>query len=143
VNGKTINYTKDIEAGSWTYNGDELTTYISTPEFSVQQKVEVEIKFPEYDIELLSGKKGKISKLLKFMKFLAKNNWDKSKYSNDVVVNAAQTGHRITLDPQNAFTEIQEFEAKWQKVLEMIKAYSLEKPNYLPYFELLKTADMK
>ncbi|MBC8416017.1 MAG: DUF5110 domain-containing protein [Candidatus Cloacimonetes bacterium] len=143
VNGKMIIYAKDLKAGSWTYNGDELTTYISTPEFSVQQKVEIEIKLPEYDIELLSGKKGKINKLIKFMKFLAKNNWDKSKYSNDVVVNAAQTGHRITLDPQNAFTEIQEFEVKWQKVLEMIEAYSLEKPNYVPYLELMKTADMK
>jgi len=143
VNGKTIDYAKDLKAGSWTYNGDELTTYISTQEFSVQQKVEVEINFPEFDIELLSGKKGKISKLLKFMKFLAKNNWDKSKYSNDVVVNAAQTGHRITLDPQNAFTEIQELDAKWQKVLEMIEAYSLEKPNYLLYLELMKTVDME
>ena len=143
VNGKTINYDKDLKASSWTYNGDELTTYISTPEFSVHQKVEIEIRFPEYDIELLSGKKGKISKLLKFMKFLANNNWDKTKYSNDVVVNAAQTGHRITLDPQKAVMEIQEFDAKWHKVLEMIEACSLEKPNYLPYLELLKTADMK
>ncbi|MCK4448516.1 MAG: DUF5110 domain-containing protein, partial [Candidatus Marinimicrobia bacterium] len=141
VNGEKINYQKDTHVNSWNYNGNELTTHIFTSEFSVHQKVEIEIEFPDYDLQLLSGKKGKISKLIKFMKFLAKNNWDKSRYSNDMVVHAAQTGHRISLIPQNAFSEIQEFDTEWQEVLGMIKACSLEKSEYVPYLELLRTAD--
>ena len=141
VNGEKINYQKDTHVNSWNYNGNELTTHIFTSEFSVHQKVEIEIEFPDYDLQLLSGKKGKISKLIKFMKFLAKNNWEKSRYSNDMVVHAAQTGHRISLIPQNAFSEIQEFDTEWQEVLGMIKACSLEKSEYVPYLELLRTAD--
>lgn len=138
VNGKTIHYEKDAKANSWNYNGNELTTHIYTPKFSVHQKVEVEIEFPEFDTKLLSGKRGKIRKLIKFMKFLANNNWNKWKYSNDLVVHAAQTGHRISLRPQNAFSEIQAFDTEWPQVLKMIEACSLEKANYIPYLELLK-----
>lgn len=138
VNGKAVDYKKDSHENSWRYDGNELTTHIFTPEFSVHQKVEVEIEFPQYDTGLLSGKKAKIGKLLKFMKFLANNNWDKSKYSNDRVVRLAQTGHRMSLNPQNAFSEIKEFDSDWPRVLEMIIAASREKPSYLPYVEFLK-----
>ena len=141
INGKTILYKKETSANSWTYNGNEFTIHIFTSEFSVFQKVEVEIKFPKYDFNLLYKKRQKINRLIKFMKFLAKNNWDKSKYSNDLVVHAAQTGHRITLNPQNTFSEIQEFDKEWKQVLEMIKACSLKNIKYAPYLELLKITD--
>jgi len=141
VNGKAIHYQEEGKANSWNYNGDELTMNLFIPKFSVHRKVEVEIEFPDNDLKLLSGKKRKISKLIKFMKFLAKNNWDKSKYSNDMVVHAVQTGYRISINPQNAFSEIQEFDTEWQQVLGMIKACSLEKSEYVPYLELLRTAD--
>ena len=120
------------------YNGNELTTYIFTPEFGVNEKIEVEIDFPEYDVKLLSGKKKQFSSLIKFMKFLAKNNWNKSKYSNDIIVHAAQTGHRITLKPETAMKEIQEFDERMPEVLDMIKKASLENPIYIPYLELCK-----
>jgi len=118
------------------YNSNELTTYIFTPEFGVNEKIEVEIDFPEYDVKLLSGKKKQFSSLIKFMKFLAKNNWNKSKYSNDIIVHAAQTGHRITLKPETAMKEIQEFDERMPEVLDMIKKASLENPIYIPYLEL-------
>jgi len=143
VNGQAIHFQADGKANSWNFNGNELTTQIFSPEFSVHQKVEVEIQFPNYDFRLLSDKKGQIARLIKFMKFLAKNNWDKSKYSNDSVVHAAQTGHRITINPQNTFSEIRAFESEWQKVLEMIEACSMEKPEYHAYLELLKTFAMQ
>ncbi len=54
VNGKTIGYEKDAYANTWNYHGDELTTHVFTPEFSVHQNVDVEIEFPEYDLKLLS-----------------------------------------------------------------------------------------
>ncbi|MFB0517398.1 MAG: TIM-barrel domain-containing protein [Candidatus Neomarinimicrobiota bacterium] len=143
VNGKTIKYARDSNVNSWNYDGNELSTHIFTPESSVRRKVEVEIEFPEYDVTLLSGKKGEINKLLKFIKFLADNNWDKSKYSNDLAVHVAQTGHRISLNPDDALLEIQQFDKEWQQVLEMIETYSQEQPNYVSYLELLKTSNLK
>ncbi len=141
INGKSIPYKRDANSNSWTYNGNEFTIHIFTSEFSVFQKVEVEIKFPKYNSKLLFKKRQKIKRLIKFMKFLAKNNWDKSKYSNDIIVHAAQTGHRISLNPQNAFSEIQEFDKSWKQILEMIKACSSEELKYVPYLELLKIID--
>lgn len=144
VNGKIIPYNKNGSAGSWNYNGSRFTTHIYTSRFSVQNKVEAEIKFPRYNIELLSNKKQKINRLIKFMKFLANNKWDKSKYSNDLVVHAAQTGHRISLDPQNILSEIHKFEKEWKKVVEMIKSCSMKESKYVPYLELLKiTGNLK
>jgi alpha-glucosidase (family GH31 glycosyl hydrolase) len=141
INGKTIPYKRDANSNSWTYNGNEFTIHIFTSEFSVFQKVEVEIKFPKYNSKLLFKKRQKIKRLIKFMKFLAKNNWDKSKYSNDIIVHAAQTGHRISLNPRNAFSEIQEFDKSWKQILEMIKVCSLKELKYVPYLELLKIID--
>ena len=76
--------------------------------------------------------------MIKFMKFLAKNNWDKSRYSNDLVVHAAQTGHRMSLNPENAVEEIKNFDSEWQKVLEMVEANAGEKAGYKAYSDLLK-----
>ena len=71
------------------------------------------------------------------MKFLANNNWDKSKYSNDDVVYSAQLMHRLTMDPKNVLKNVKEFEAKYDSVLEMIKSNSQSHDNFLPYYNLL------
>lgn len=138
VNGRSIDYQKNGGERSWNYCGNELATYIFTKEFSIHQRVTIKISFPESDQNLLFGKIGKFHKLMKFTKFLARNNWDKSKYSNDLVVSTTQTGLRLTMDPQSGLTEIQEFDKKYQQILDMIEKASAEEPEYIPYLELLK-----
>jgi len=120
------------------YDGNELTTILFTPEFSVHEKIEIEIEFPEYDVKMLSGKKKQFSSLIKFMKILGEYNWHRSKYSNDLVVHTAQTGHRITLNPETALKEIQDFNENWPVIIDMIKNASKENPIYIPYLELCK-----
>ncbi len=141
VNGKPVIYREGGEANSWHYNGDELTTSILTPEFDVHQRVEVAVDFPEFDLHQLSGKKGKIAKLLKFVKFLANNNWDKSRYSNDLVVHAAQTGLRMSEHPDQALIELKALDNVWQPLLKMVEMAAQEYENYPPYLELLKSAE--
>jgi alpha-glucosidase (family GH31 glycosyl hydrolase) len=143
INDKIIEYHKAKTENSWFYNGDELSTHILTAEFNVHEKIIIEIEFSNEDLKMFSGKIGKINRLITFMKFLAKNNWDKSKYSNDMVVNTAQTGHRLTLNPKNAFSEIQKFDNKWQYIIKDIKECSIEKENYIPYLELLKLTELQ
>ncbi len=141
INGMAGTYSRDPAPGSWSYRGDDLTTRIFVPEGSVHGQVEVDITFPDRAPEFLSGKKGRFGRLRKFMTFLARNNWDKSKYSNDTVVRAAQAGHRIGLDPSQAFEEIHAFQADWQETLRMIEECSREKQNYIPYGDLLSASD--
>ncbi len=130
INGKEID--------TWKYTGNELTTFIFTPEFRVDEKVEIEVEFPTFDRKLISGKKKQFSRMIKFMKFLAKNSWDSSKYSNDMIVYAGQTGHRITLKPETAVQELRNFNDNLNGVLEMIKKASVENPIYVSYLELCK-----
>jgi len=141
VNDDLIHYDREFGTSSWTYDGNELTTEILTKSFSVNEKITIKVELPDYDTELLSAKIGKFKELVKFIKFLAKNNWDKSKYSNDLMVHAAQTGHRMGINPDEAFKELKEFDAEWQKVLEMLETSSSEDEIYRPYLELLETAD--
>jgi len=75
--------------------------------------------------------------MIKFMKFLAKNSWDSSKYSNDMIVYSAQTGHRITLKPETAVDELRGFDEGLPKVLAMIEKASLETPKYSPLYDLV------
>ena len=138
VNGTKVNYNKNDNQNSWTYDGQKLSTKIFTDEFDVKEKVVIEIKFPKHDQKLLSGKIGQFSKLMRFTKFLAKNNWDKSKYSNDLVVNTAQTGVRITNNPEIIEKELKEFENNYLEVINMIEKCSGEESKYVPYLELLK-----
>ncbi len=141
VNGETIPFDPADGNGSWSYNGIELTTEIRLNTSDVNQEISIKVKLPAYDIHLLSTKPGKFKELAEFSKYLAINNWDKSKYSNDLIVHAAQTGHRIGLDPKSAQAELATFEAEWQKVLTMLGSVSIENQVYQPYLDLLKTGD--
>lgn len=136
VGGKSGTYGKEWNSGAWDYDGDELTTRIYIPESSVHKKVEVRIDFPDLDRKALSGKKGAFRRLRSFMKFLAKNNWDKSIYPNDTVVRAAQTGHRIGLDPSKTEAEIRRFEEDRRETVRMVNEISRERPEYIPYREI-------
>ncbi|MCD6204707.1 MAG: DUF5110 domain-containing protein [Candidatus Marinimicrobia bacterium] len=138
INGIEIPYQADGGANSWRYNGNDQSIRVYTSEMSVHRNVKIECRFTDTDIEALSGKKGQFADMIKFMKFLAKNNWDKSRYSNDLVVHAAQTGHRMSLNPENAVEEIKNFDSEWQKVLEMVEANASEKAGYQAYSDLLK-----
>jgi len=142
INGKEIPYREDGVPNSWRYNGNDLCVHVYTSRTSVHQDMEIKCRFPDNDVRALSGKKGQFADMIKFMKFLAKNNWDKSRYSNDLVVHVAQTGHRMSLHPENAAMEIKNFDSKWEKVLEMVKANADEKAGYRAYLDLLKRFTM-
>ncbi len=137
INGRSAPVGEDPEPGTWSYDGDELSTIIRIPARGVQRRVAVEIELADADPMTLSGKRGDFRRLRRFMKFLAKNNWDKSIYSNDTIVRAAQTGHRIELDPGRASGEIREFEEDWRATLRMLNAISAERPEFVPYRDLL------
>lgn len=140
VNGEPLSYREEEGKPGWNYNGGDLTACVLTPEVPVKEKVVVHIQFPQTDRTLLSGKKGAFRDLIKFAKVLANNNWDKSKYSNDKVVHAAQTGLRMTLRPQTARSELQEFDSEWEDLLSMIQKAVQENKALKPAFQLLQTA---
>lgn len=140
INGKKIKYERNLVPGSWTYNGDGFQTIVLIPETQIEKKVTVEIISTQETGKILSGKKGLADRLIKFMKFLADNNWDKSKYSNDIIVNAAQLMNRLTEDPVNVKESVVRFEKNYVEILEMINVNLQDHKNYMPYYDLLKVS---
>jgi len=129
------------EQVEWSYEGQNLTTVIETKSFPVDEEITIKVKLPKYDVKLLSGKQGQFEEMVRFIKFLARHNWDKSKYSNDLMVRVAQTGHRIGMDPSSAMEELVKFDQEWPLVLDMLKSASAENDVYLPYYNLLNAAN--
>ncbi len=141
VNGEELRRAEgEHDEDCWYFDPEELEVRVRTRGFDVREKVEVEIHFPEVPVERLSGMKGKLRRLRDFMNFLAGAGWDRSRYSNDVVVRTGQTGLAISLWPERAEEEVRRFEEGWRRVLEMVRECAAEKSEFAPYVEYLETA---
>ncbi|HVO75140.1 MAG TPA: TIM-barrel domain-containing protein, partial [Ignavibacteriaceae bacterium] len=106
VNGNHYNYDENNNSGSWNYNGSELTVLIFIPKININDKAEIEIKFPDVSVNELSGKKKLFGSLEKAAESVsnfgwAEKKWDESKANSDSVIWLAQTGNRITLNPSS------------------------------------------
>ncbi len=138
IDGKPLSYDPKGAPGSWSYDGDEQTTIIRTDPIDIHQKIHLEIEFSHTGIASLSGMKGDLRRVRRLMKFLAITGWDKSVYSNDTVVRAAQAGHRITMAPFTINEEIGNLKIDRQEIDRMVEQVSEENQVYRPYSELLR-----
>jgi len=148
VNGKNYIYNEKIKPECWNYNGSELTTFIYTSKLNVHKELVVEVKFPNEDISLLSGKKKLFSSLMKLVKAINnygwfEKSWDESKANSDSVIWAAQTGNRITLDPSSAIKELNELDKNLPAILKMVEEQIAEIPKLEKPYELLKISAIK
>jgi len=113
INGIEVFYTDSLKSGSWSYDGQQLTTLIKTQKVNVHSKVEIEVLSTDNDIQLLSGLKGNFSRaydVSKRMHYLgSKNN---KEFVMEELVDFIQTGNRITLNPESIQKEISTFRQK-------------------------------
>lgn len=138
IDGRPLKYKEyPLVEDGWSYCGDQLMTIVRTDRFDVTAPVTIEMEFSEDDIALLNNKIRKFRNLMKFAKALALDNWDKSKYSNDLVINAAQTGLQISMNPEQLNDKLHQFDDQWSRITAMIKQAVAEKINLRPYYELL------
>jgi alpha-glucosidase (family GH31 glycosyl hydrolase) len=96
----------------WTYNGDYTIVTIRTERFPVTQKVEIVIDTsPELVRQeaLLSGLRGLIARLRHAMA-LSERTWPNG-WAPDAILDALQTGNRISLNPQSALQQVQNLHA--------------------------------
>lgn len=130
VNGKTFSYTTSNQAqAGWMYDGEELTTIVFVPTSAVSETIRVTVKKPAYAItapHLFDGTQGRIARLRQAMTLINNKSWPKD-WSPDVLVNAAQTGNRIGLHPENAQQELETLQKNLPKVMEEIRKLKVEK----------------
>jgi alpha-glucosidase (family GH31 glycosyl hydrolase)/tetratricopeptide (TPR) repeat protein len=120
ANGANVSYASEGAAPGWRYDGEKLTTVISLPRISVKQKVEVLVKAPVAPAELLDGVPGKLARLHNAMTIIG-NSWYKGCcLSPDLLIEAAQTGRRITYNPVSALIELRKLEKSTPAIIDQI-----------------------
>ncbi|MCS7004651.1 MAG: glycoside hydrolase family 31 protein [Cytophagales bacterium] len=128
VNGQTIPYRPEVEAYSWTYNGDETMNIITTQEIPVTQKVIIQIQF-DVDtmyIPLLARQIKAMARLYDARRYYFWNEWE---YESDRIVYAMQTGNRISYNPSKAQEEIRSFYEIYKEVLPLAERRAQEEPR--------------
>jgi alpha-glucosidase (family GH31 glycosyl hydrolase) len=104
-NGKELN---------WDYDGTNLTTSVLLPEFSTNEIVEVTIQHSTENLyEIVNGFPGMLSRVKK-VKDLINSQHGMSNIS--VVIASAQSGRRISLNPENTVNELKYFQKNLSKL---------------------------
>lgn len=120
-NGRPVAFSREEGGTGWRYDGEKAQAAISLPRFKVTRKVEVRVRFPtafEAKASLLDGVPGRLARLRAAATHL-KNGWPRT-WAPDALVEAAQTGRRISLDPATAAAELEKLQRSLPALIEEI-----------------------
>lgn len=123
INGQALAYQKQKGESSWRFDGNALTTIVSTPRFRVGDAVTITVKTSAEMARsrpLLDNFAGKITRLRESYDILNAN-WPAA-WSPDSLIGAMQTGDRLTYYPETAFAELSALEQKLSAVTRAIQA---------------------
>jgi len=107
VNGNSVAYSKNKDAPGWHFEGNTVTSVIRTQRLSVMNPVTFSVRIdPKLarDRAMLGGFAGKISRLRETYDILNAT-WPAA-WSPDSLIDAMQTGDRISYHPETAFAEV-------------------------------------
>ncbi|REG94783.1 TIM-barrel domain-containing protein [Flavobacterium aquicola] len=138
VNGQNIPFSDVAKAGSWIYSGNDFETTVYVPESATNKAVSVQIQFPDYDQQLLSGKKGQLKYIKKFETFRVTNNWNNGLYNASGIISLSQLGQNLDYNLKDIKAEVDKFDDRWNNALLVIQSASETNKVYRPYYELLK-----
>lgn len=134
VNGLSLPYigpeppSHGASSPGWRYDGDTTTSIIELPSLPVSQPVNVRVKFTvtsQEDAALLDRAAGKLARLHGAMRILDET-WPRG-WAPDVLIDAAQTGRRITLKPSTALDELRKLRTTWPEILKAIDAMTVDR----------------
>jgi alpha-glucosidase len=123
VNGEPLRFEKRKGTIGWRFEGDTLTTIVTTPRVPVNSTLKLSLRIePEmaHDRSLLDGFAGKLARLRETYDLLNAN-WPVA-WSPDGLVSAMQTGDRIGYFPKSALDEVGGLQKKLAALPESIEA---------------------
>jgi alpha-glucosidase len=123
VNGEPLRFEKRKGTIGWRFDGDTLTTIVTTPRASLNSTLKISLRIePEmaHKRALLAGFAGKLARLRETYDLLNAN-WPVA-WSPDALVSAMQTGDRIGYFPKTALEEISGLQKKLTALPELIEA---------------------
>ncbi len=119
INGTAVHEVQRDGVPGWRYEGNTLSTIIRTRSFSTTAPVTIAVKIkPELarQRKLLDGFAGKMTRLRETYDILNQT-WPEG-WTPDSLIDAMQTGDRITYHPDTAYSELSAF---WQKLAALPK----------------------
>jgi alpha-glucosidase len=123
VKGEPVAYSKKKGVPGWRFEGNTLTTVITTRGFRVSDAVTVTVRIkPEMarNRAMLDGFAGKMTCLRETYDIL--NAAWPARWSPDPLIDAMQTGDRISYHPETAFAEMSSLPAKLAGLAKLIDA---------------------
>jgi Alpha-glucosidases, family 31 of glycosyl hydrolases len=145
VNGKPVSFSTDANAAGWQYDGSNLMTVIKTNRFSVNERVDIEITFPNLDPHQLSGMIGKTDKVFfASRQVIASSQWQHQVYSFDAVTSAGQTLNRIGIHPDNQYilSEKAKLDSCYGAIMAAFEKHKATNAvHFGPLFNLLKVSE--
>jgi alpha-glucosidase (family GH31 glycosyl hydrolase) len=135
VNDVPLRFEKRKGTIGWRFDGDTLTTIVTTPRVSVNSMLKISLRIePEMaqNRALLAGFGGKLARLRETYDLLNAN-WPIA-WSPDALVSAMQTGDRIGYFPKTALGEISGLQKKLTALPELIDALHATEssPSFAP-----------
>ena len=118
ANGIDIRYAADSVTTGWRYDGATLTTVIAVPPAPVTQGVEVIVKSAAAPAALVNGVRGQLARLRTAMDVL-NTSWPNG-WSPDLLIDAAQAGRRMTLQPSTARQELEKLQRDMPAIVDAI-----------------------
>ena len=145
INGMNCTYKKDKSENTWNYDGNTFTSCICSDTFSVHERVKIDVKFMNGDLNSLSGRKKQINSLVKLAGFVNGNSfmekiWDEEKSNSDDINVFAETGDRITMDPGTIKSELDKFKKGLPGLIKEIEEQEQNYPALTPYLDLIKSS---
>jgi alpha-glucosidase (family GH31 glycosyl hydrolase) len=140
VNGEPLRFAERKRTIGWRFNGDTLTTIVTTPRVSLNSTLKISLRIGldmARNRSLLDGFAGKLARLRETYDLLNAN-WPVA-WSPDELVSAMQTGDRIGYFPKTALDEIGGLQKKLSALPELIDAMHATKSS--PGFATTATSE--
>ncbi len=108
IGQRAVLFSRTAKPVPWSYDGNSCTILVRVPRSRTDRAVEIVVRFGESSgIHALQGMAEKLARLRKAMDLL-NGLWPKD-WSPPELIEAAQTGERISLDPKNYRNEVARF----------------------------------
>ncbi len=127
VNGKKIAYS---------YDGSEVATIICVEKQQTNKAVQITVEQSDTDSAKLSGVKGKMNHLHRFVDFVGRA--PEPMYQFEPVINTSLAGTKMTYNPSLAAEIVNNFENDYANAVKIIESKSSEKKDWLPYLDWLQ-----
>ena len=130
ANGKAISFVAPSDPShpdeisgkiGWHYDGELATTIIELPKSKLSQEVDVRVTFANHGADaaaLLENLPGRIARL-RGAEHVLEATWDQG-WAPDILLDALQSGHRVTLNPATAFDEYQKLVREWPDIIKTV-----------------------